>query len=68
MIYIKNLQGSEKALNYFKAMNENGMVFEDLEETDYRQFVISLDNYRTFYQDKDVLKYLKFYKEFYQNN
>jgi tetratricopeptide (TPR) repeat protein len=68
MIYIKNLQGSEKALNYFKAINENGMVFDDLEETDYRQFVISLENYRTFYQDKDVLKYLKFYKKFYQNN
>lgn len=68
LITVKKFEGKEKASNYFNALNENGMVFENMEETDYRQFIISQENYKTFYEDKDVAKYLKFYTKYYENN
>ncbi|MFC2121987.1 tol-pal system YbgF family protein, partial [Bacteroidota bacterium] len=61
LIIVKKFDGKDKALTYLHAFIENGEVLNKFNETDYRHFVISKENYKTFYQDKDVSKYLKFY-------
>lgn len=65
MITVKALENKEKAMKYFDSVKVNEKVYKDMKETDYRHFIISADNYPVFFNDKDITKYLKFFKKYY---
>ncbi len=67
-VMVGNFEDIESALNYFHAIMKNEYVFANLSEDDYNGFVIAQENYPVFYKDKDVEKYLAFFKQNYLEN
>ena len=68
VITVKSFDGAKAAMSYFNSINDNKDVFKTLKKSEFRNFVISSDNYKTFYKDKNVNKYIKFFKKNYVNN
>jgi hypothetical protein len=68
LITVKTLDDKKMGMKYFKAISTNQNVFKNLKQTEYRHFIISDENFVIFYKDKDVGKYLNFFKKNYQNN
>jgi hypothetical protein len=52
-------------MNYYNAIITNEYVYANLTEDDYDGFVIAQENYPVFYKDKDVKKYLTFFRQNY---
>lgn len=65
MITISNFKDKAKAMTYFRAIQENAYVNSQIEGTGFESFVISVDNYPSFYRDKDVATYKKFFEDKY---
>ncbi len=64
LITVTNFKGKEKALDYYGSLFENE-VLVDFDIMHYEAFVISVENYPTFYQHKDLSEYLDFYRHYY---
>ena len=64
-IMVGNFNDIDRALNYYNAIMANEYVYANMEEEDYNGFVIAQENYPVFYKDKDVNKYLAFFKQNY---
>ena len=67
-VMVGNFNSIEQALNYYQAIMSSEYVFANLTEDDYDGFVIAQENYPIFYRDKDVDKYLAFFKQNYLPN
>ena len=65
MITVKEYKGVQQAINYYESIINVGDIFKDISPDNYRYFIISADNYKTFYNDKSVANYMKFFKEKY---
>lgn len=63
LMSVQSFTGKERAMNYFDFVKGSGDVFKDLEANSYQDFVISSENYSLFYQEKNIKKYLAFFKE-----
>lgn len=61
IITVKNFPNKRKAMSYFQAVMANLSYFKEIEGINYRHFVISSDNFTTFFKHQDVNKYLKFF-------
>lgn len=66
MITVKSFDNKQKAYNYFKAIELNKDVFANFDKKNYYHFVISSNNFATFYNDKDILKYLRYFNKNYK--
>ncbi len=64
-IMVGNFNTIDKAMNYYNAIITNEYVYANLTEDDYDGFVIAQENYPVFYKDKDVKKYLTFFRQNY---
>lgn len=65
MITIGNFPNSVKALNYYNSISKNAYVTTPLENTEYKQMVITVDNYPIFYREKDADTYEKYFEKVY---
>ncbi len=65
LIVVKRFKNKDQGFNYFESVVANDIVFKDLKQTDYRHFIISVDNFKNFYQDKSIKKYLRFFNKNY---
>jgi len=65
IITIANFSNENEAMKYFNAIKDNKKIFENYNKTDYKQFIISVENYPIFYKDKNVNKYLDFFAKNY---
>lgn len=65
IISVKSFSNAAKAMDYFNTLRSNQEVFKNIPAEDYALFAISSDNYVTFYKDKDVNKYMKFFNDKY---
>ncbi len=61
IITVNNFENKEKAMDYFNSIKKDKTIFSKMSPKDYQHFVISVNNYSTFYKDKDVDKYLNFF-------
>ena len=68
IVRVKGLTNKKDAIQYFKRIKEENLIFNDLQQSEYYQFVISNDNFTIFYDDKDISKYLKFFSKNYSLN
>ena len=50
-------------MNYFDFMTEAKDAYKDLQPGTYQSFVISAENYTTFYKDKNIEDYQAFFTQ-----
>jgi hypothetical protein len=67
-VMVGNFETIKDAMRYYNAISQNEYVFSNLENAEYNGFVIAQENYPVFYKDKDVKKYMAFFKENYMSN
>lgn len=65
MITISKFQNAEKAMAYYRNIISSSYVLPDNKTDQIKSFIISIDNYPKFYQDKDVNKYMKLFEKEY---
>jgi tetratricopeptide (TPR) repeat protein len=65
MITVSNFPDKEKAMAYYNAIINSDYVFTNIKQGDYLHFVVSGENYKTFYQIKNTDQYLKFFDKNY---
>jgi tetratricopeptide (TPR) repeat protein len=66
LVTVGNFNNSTKAQDYFNFIIPDEYVYSDLVPGTYDNFVISTENYGTFFKEKDLEGYQKFYSENYQ--
>jgi hypothetical protein len=64
LLTITNFQSADKAMDYYGKLFE-GKILDSYDFADYEAFLISVENYPIFYQDKNLEEYLKFYRYYY---
>jgi len=65
MITISKFRDAHEAMVYYRNIINDIYVFPENKKDSFTSFVISIDNYPKFYQDKDVDKYLKLFDKEY---
>ena len=65
MITVNKFRSAQLAMAYYRNINTDTYVFPESKKAFIETFVISLENYPKFYQDKDVDKYLKLFEKEY---
>jgi len=65
MITVNRFESIEKAMSYYKDLISNNEVLNDIDPTLFKHFIISTQNYPTFYNRKNIPAYLKFFRIFY---
>ncbi|MFH0893251.1 MAG: tetratricopeptide repeat protein [Bacteroidota bacterium] len=67
MITVVKFENSAKSLDYMKTLMMNKIILDKLiKNSQYQQFVISTENYVTFYKEKNVEEYLNFFTKSYK--
>jgi len=67
LLVVKQFKNQKMADNYFKSVHIAGEVFEKIDKDGYRDFIITGDNFTKFYDDKNLLRYQKFFDINYLN-
>lgn len=65
MITVNRFENIEKAMNYYNTLIESKEVLNDINPNYYTHFIISTQNYPTFYNRKNIPAYNKFFRIFY---
>jgi tetratricopeptide (TPR) repeat protein len=65
IIIVNTFSNAAKALNYYNTLLNQSILVPHMPVQSARHFVISNDNFQTFYRDKDVEAYLTFFNEQY---
>ena len=65
IISVRSFENKATASEYFRLINSNTDVFKTIEGMEYGLFIISLDNFEIFKQNKSASTYLKFFEENY---
>lgn len=66
LISVKTFDGKEAAMNYYNFFKDRPATYTDLEQGSYQSFIISAENYSTFYKDKNISEYQEFFAQYYQ--
>ncbi|MBP1630147.1 MAG: tol-pal system protein YbgF [Bacteroidetes bacterium] len=67
MITVNKFEDIEKAMTYFNSIISTNEVLKDIDPSSFKHFIISSQNYPTFYNRKNIPAYLKFFRIFYLN-
>jgi hypothetical protein len=65
ILRIGELKDYTQATAYLKKITETRDVFRSLENSDYRNFIVSNPNYDLFLNRKNIAEYMDFYKKIY---
>lgn len=63
LVNVKTFKEKKTAMDYFTFMKSNAYLYSDLQPGAYQSFIISSDNYITFYKDKNVDEYQQFFTQ-----
>jgi hypothetical protein len=61
-VMVGNFSTIESSMKYYNAIMQDEYIFSNLEEERFSGFVIAQENYPVLYKDKDLEKYLAFFK------
>lgn len=61
IITVKSMDNQAKAMDYYKTIKANPDVYKDFNVADYREFVITSDNFAVFFKDQNVDKYMDYF-------
>ena len=62
---VTGLRDNIEGISYFRMAVKNRDLFKSLEEVDYRNFVITLNNVDSLYRHKNLQKYIEFFRKEY---
>ena len=65
VVIISGLPDKETAMPYFKKVVSSRNLYTPLRKTNYRNFLISKNNFEIFLKEKNILDYMNFYKRVY---
>jgi tetratricopeptide (TPR) repeat protein len=65
LVMVGNFNTVDDAMRYYNAIMSNDYVFANMDTEQYDGFVITQENYPILYKDKDLKKYLAFFKQNY---
>lgn len=65
LITVINFPDKGKGMQYYNLIKTDNTVFAKLKPGDYKQFIISVDNYSTMYKAKDMDNYYQFFAKHY---
>lgn len=65
IITVGNFNNSSKAKDYYDMILPDAYVYSDLKENTFENFLISTENYGTFFKEKDIEGYRKFFQKNY---
>jgi hypothetical protein len=65
LIIISGFKDSESATRYFRMVVQNRDIYAPLGNTEYRNFLITTDNFAVFLKEKNISDYIDFYKQIY---
>lgn len=65
MISISSFRNSQAAMDFYNAISLNEYVISSLNKGNYKQMVISIDNYPIFYREKKYNGYFNFFRKNY---
>ncbi|MDD4754475.1 MAG: tetratricopeptide repeat protein [Prolixibacteraceae bacterium] len=65
LIIISELSDSESATRYFRMVVQNRDLYSSLGEAEYRNFLITTENFDVFLREKNIADYMDFYKQTY---
>jgi TolA-binding protein len=65
MIVVNNIGSKMDAMNYFRNLIKDESVYIQLSSVNYRNFIISEENFKKFYVGKNLFPYLDFFKKNY---
>lgn len=65
IVKVSGLNGKQAGLDYLRAIAADQQVYGPLENANYRNFVMTPENEIIFRQNKNILTYMEFYKQFY---
>ncbi|MCB2220936.1 MAG: tetratricopeptide repeat protein [Bacteroidetes bacterium] len=65
LVMVGNFNTVDDAMRYYDAIMSNDYVFANMETEEYDGFVITQENYPILYKDKDLKKYLAFFRQNY---
>lgn len=68
MIVVNNIGTKTEAMKYFQNLVQDKTIFAQLQNIEYRNFIISEENFKKFYIDKTLFPYLNFFKQNYLNS
>ncbi len=66
VLNVSRFENQNDALDYLTAIENNKDITAKLQQSGYEHFIISAANYPVFYKDKNVAKYLAFFRENYK--
>jgi tetratricopeptide (TPR) repeat protein len=65
MIIISEMPDRETATRYFRMVVQNRDLFTSLGNAEYRNFLITIENFDIFLREKNIVDYMDFYKQTY---
>jgi len=65
IITVTNFADKVKGMQYYNLIKTDKTVFAKLKPSDYRQFIVSVDNYTAMYKAKDIDNYILFFNKNY---
>lgn len=65
MIKVEGIANAQAGLEYLRAIAKDTQVYGPIQDVNYRNFVITPQNETIFRQNKNILTYMDFYKQFY---
>ncbi len=65
MIYVRDFENEDSAMNYYNAFKVNQNILGDLNQLNYHTFAISKSNFSALTKDRDPEKYNEFFQEEY---
>jgi hypothetical protein len=68
IVRISGLTNKETATPYFNKIKINRTLYEPLRDGQYRNFLITKENFEIFLREKNIIDYMDFYKRFYLEN
>lgn len=68
LVRVKEFANKEQAMQYYNAMQSDASPLAPYKEKGFEHFVISTQNYPTFFNRQNIQAYLKFFKLMYLNN
>ncbi len=63
LVSVKIFDGKKQAMDYYDFFKDNKEAFADLVEGTFQSFIISAENYTTFYKDKNIVEYQQFFSK-----
>lgn len=63
LVTVKSFDGKTQAMDYYNFFKDNKEAFADLTEGTFQAFIISAENYTTFYKDKNIVEYQQFFSK-----